>query len=113
MQTPNDGDATHEQSCNSTDEIGVIHPGLNQLGPELSDSANQLHHQVGIRCPTAKSERSHWNIRLFQPPANLRALVSQRDDMGFKPRPVRARNEFVEHHFGAAALEADTDMENA
>jgi len=92
-----------------TEEVGVIKPCLQDVGPEMTKSAGKSEQPMGVGRPSSQSERDDFDAGFGKRPPD-RPGVPETDDDRAEPLLVHAPQEAGEHPLSAPGREASDQV---
>ena len=110
MKAPDHRGRRHQSRGPPPQQVGMIHPGLDQVGAQCTQPVGQAHQppqtraapgypQAIDRHPQVRDLRLQW------------ARHRQGNDRGMEPAGVRRLNQLIEHDLGPVSIEAGDDMD--
>src|SRR5262249_28343420 len=107
---PNGWYPTRQFCTERTDQVGMIHPGLNDIRSVAAEPAREAEKAYRIRTTQTHAERLHRDPNT----PNLSTYgsdIGQREHLGFEDVPINVRKQLEKHHFCAANGKASNEMQ--
>src|SRR2546428_1895570 len=106
---PNGWYPTRQFCAQRTDQVGMIHPGLNNIRSVAAKPAGEADKAYRIRPTQTHAQRLHWNSKSPKLCA-YGSDIGQRDHFGFEDLSINIRKQLEKHRLCATNGKACDEM---